>query len=112
MPWSHRGRHCHVRRLGLRACGTRSTVGPLVLASTHFPLAGFDNVFPRLFLFRSILLNSRHQSITLLFYTEQLTVWVGNNTFTGEEMFTNVTTWVSGPGREDQGLAFIIPPYS
>ncbi|KAG2436029.1 hypothetical protein HYH02_011741 [Chlamydomonas schloesseri] len=40
-----------------------------------------------------ILLNSRHQSITLLFYTEQLTVWVGNNTFTGEEMFTNVTTW-------------------
>ena len=43
----------------------------------------------------SILLNSRHQSITLLFYTEQLTVWVGNNTFTGEEMFANVTTWVS-----------------
>ncbi|KAG2426216.1 hypothetical protein HXX76_013197 [Chlamydomonas incerta] len=40
-----------------------------------------------------ILLNSRHQSITLLFYTEQLTVWIGNNTFTGEEMFTNVTTW-------------------
>ncbi|KAG2426213.1 hypothetical protein HXX76_013194 [Chlamydomonas incerta] len=40
-----------------------------------------------------ILLNSRHQSITLLFYTEQLTVWTGNNTFTGEEMFTNVTTW-------------------
>eukprot|EP00198_Chlamydomonas_reinhardtii_P006675 XP_001696011.1 flagella associated membrane protein [Chlamydomonas reinhardtii] len=40
-----------------------------------------------------ILLNSRHQSITLLFYTEQLTVWVGNNTFTGEEMFANVTTW-------------------
>ncbi|KAG2436028.1 hypothetical protein HYH02_011740 [Chlamydomonas schloesseri] len=40
-----------------------------------------------------ILLNSRHQSITLLFYTEQLTVWVGNNTFTGEEMFTNVTSW-------------------
>ncbi|KAG2426217.1 hypothetical protein HXX76_013198 [Chlamydomonas incerta] len=40
-----------------------------------------------------ILLNSRHQSITLLFYTEQLTVWIGNNTFTGAEMFTNVTTW-------------------
>ncbi|PNW79659.1 hypothetical protein CHLRE_08g361950v5 [Chlamydomonas reinhardtii] len=40
-----------------------------------------------------ILLNSRHQSITLLFYSEQLTVWVGNNTFTGEEMFANVTTW-------------------
>ena len=43
----------------------------------------------------SILLNSRHQSITLLFYTDQLTVWVGNNSFTGEEVFTNVTTWVS-----------------
>eukprot|EP00198_Chlamydomonas_reinhardtii_P006676 XP_001696012.1 flagellar associated protein [Chlamydomonas reinhardtii] len=40
-----------------------------------------------------ILLNSRHQSITLLFYTDQLTVWVGNNSFTGEEVFTNVTTW-------------------
>ncbi|KAG2426220.1 hypothetical protein HXX76_013200 [Chlamydomonas incerta] len=40
-----------------------------------------------------ILLNSRDPDVILLYYTEQLTVWVGNNTFTGADMFANVTTW-------------------
>ncbi|KAG2492486.1 hypothetical protein HYH03_009151 [Edaphochlamys debaryana] len=40
-----------------------------------------------------ILERSRHQSITLLFYSEKLTVWTGYNSTTGEDTYATVTSW-------------------